>query len=143
MSPPKRFMISVSDEMIYFGLARELSHKHHLNVKQALQILVDEYCLNPRARVLIDSILEGHLNIKDASKEQQGGVSTPQIVAGDVCQDTNLSDKEREQVATLSNEFNKTRAKLKAMNGSEDDYLETRDHLYQVFDERLCVFLGV
>lgn len=143
MSPPKRFMISLEDELLYFGLARELSHRHRLNVKQALQILVDEYCLNPRARVLIDSILEDYLNIKDDSKEQQGGTITPTTMASDAHQDTNLSEREREQVAKLSNEFKQTRAKLKTMDGSEPEYMQVRDHLYQVFDDRLEIYLGV
>lgn len=142
MSPPKRFMISLEDELLYFGLARELSHRHRLNVKQALQILVDEYCLNPRARVLIDSILEDYLN-EDANEQQQGDFISPQTVASDAHQDTNLSTKEREQVATLSTEFKKTRAKLKAMDGSEPEYQETWRRVYQLFDDRLCVLLGV
>lgn len=142
MSPPKRFMISLEDELLYFGLARELSHRHRLNVKQALQILVDEYCLNPRARVLIDSILEDYLN-EDANEQQQGGTITPTTVASDAHQDTNLSEREREQVATLSTEFKKTRAKLKTMDGSEPEYMQVRDHLYQVFDDRLEIYLGV
>lgn len=142
MSPPKRFMISLEDELLYFGLARELSHRHRLNVKQALQILVDEYCLNPEARCLIDSILEDYLN-EDANEQQQGGTITPTTVASDAHQDTNLSEREREQVATLSTEFKKTRAKLKTMDGSEPEYMQVRDHLYQVFDDRLEIYLGV
>ena len=141
----KNFTISIPEEVIFMSLSHELYIKHSMGPKDAIKTLALEYAYNPKARPLIDQVLENRLDEKEYMRDiMPGPIKKPEVALIKYVpesvqrpEDYKFTEPQKAKINRLRDEFYKKRRELKQIDPNDPQHKQTQDKAIDLLEERI------